>query len=117
MWSEGGGEHATLTVITRCRRLRTALQIMDKEQHTAVKKKMTSCVFDHVMFFNLNKLEREEIEEAIITVSVFDADTFSANDLIGLYQFDMKSIYFRPHHEVSAAPGCSVPGAPALVLW
>lgn len=87
---------------------------MDKEQHTAVKKKMTSCVFDHVMFFNLNKLEREEIEEAIITVSVFDADTFSANDLIGLYQFDMKSIYFRPHHEVSAAPGCSVPGAPRI---
>lgn len=83
-------------------------QVMGRKQHTPVKKKMTSCVFDHVMFFNLNKLTREEINEAVITVSVFDADVFS-DDLIGLYQFDMRTLYFRPNHEVRC-PLCALVG-------
>jgi hypothetical protein len=33
-------------------------------------------------------------------VSVFDADRFSANDLIGYYQFDLSFVYFQPGHEV-----------------
>lgn len=49
-------------------------QIMGKKQHTPVKKKMTSCVFDHVMFFNFKNLQTEEIEEAVIKVSR-DANT------------------------------------------
>jgi len=75
-------------------------QVLGKKKHTAVKKQRTSCVFDTVLFFNLDKLDREQIDEAVITVSVYDADVLSKNDLIGLYQFDLRSIYFRPDHEV-----------------
>ena len=35
----------------------------------------------------------QEFEETQITVSVFDADTFSANDLIGSYQFDLAFVH------------------------
>ena len=33
-------------------------------------------------------------------VSVFDADRFSANDLIGYFQFDLSYVYFQSGHEV-----------------
>lgn len=33
-------------------------------------------------------------------MSVFDADTFSKNDLIGMFQFDMLSCYYKKNHEI-----------------
>ena len=39
---------------------------------------------------------------------VFDADTFSRNDLIGAIQCDMLDVYFREHHEIYRTWGALV---------
>lgn len=75
-------------------------EVMGRKQHTVTKKAMTSCVFDHVMFFNFKAITKEDVEAAIIKVSVFDADTLSRNDLIGEFSFDLLYVYYQKHHEV-----------------
>jgi hypothetical protein len=51
------------------------------------------------MFFETD-LTPSEWEKEKITISVFDANTFFRNELIGLYEFDVTSVYGRKDHEV-----------------
>ena len=75
-------------------------QVRDQKQHTAVMRKRTNCVFDHVMFFNFPHLTREDVENSTVDISVFDADLITRDDLIGSFQLDLHTVYLRPHHEV-----------------
>ena len=65
---------------------------MDK-QHTEVKQKQTSCVFDDQFFFDFNDMDRNKMEE-LLNVKVYDADMISRNDLIGHWGIDMTEVYF-----------------------
>lgn len=96
---------------------------MGNKQHTTVQKNTTSCVFDETLFFNFRQRTREELRDAVIKVSVFDAGTIGRDELIGeyvrwfvpvvsvlvsprgwhRYDFDVEFVYFRTHHEVRAA--------------
>lgn len=75
-------------------------ECLGKKKHTAIKKQCLNAVFDTVLFFNYSKLRKDEVEDAVIKVSVFDADFGSRNDMIGLFQLDMSMVYYKPHHEV-----------------
>lgn len=74
--------------------------VFGETQHTKVMKKRTSCVFDDVFFFKASEMTPDRLETEVIKVSVFDADTFSRNDLIGSFQFDAVDVYYRENHEL-----------------
>ncbi len=76
------------------------VEAFGQEQHTIVKQKQNSCVFDTLFFFNAKDVDRDQLEMEQITVSVFDADTFSRNDLIGRTTFDVLNVYYRKNHEM-----------------
>ena len=58
-----------------------------------------SCIFDDILFFDKNNADKDEIENTQIRVAVYDADSFSRNDLIGSFTFDLSYVYFRKDHE------------------
>lgn len=62
------------------------VEVNGKKQHTTTHHDTTSCVFDEVLFFTLPAMDSAALERQQITVSVFDADTVSRNDLIGSFQ-------------------------------
>lgn len=65
-----------------------------------MKKKTTSCVFDETFFFNPKNVHPDQVQTETIKVSVFDADTFSRNDLIGSFTYDVQTVYYQENHEV-----------------
>jgi hypothetical protein len=75
-------------------------EVLGQKQHTRTMWARTSCVFDHIMWFDFKGLSKQEIETATIRVSVFDVDMIASNDLIGEYSFDAAYVYFREHHEL-----------------
>ena len=79
------------------------VDVLGQKQHTRIIYKRNTCVWDQTLIFNLSKMAISDLEQGTIKVSVFDADTFSANDLIGAYVLDIASVYAMPHHEVYRA--------------
>jgi hypothetical protein len=79
------------------------VDVLGHKQHTKIMYKRTNCVWDQTLVFNLNKVGLQDLGQGQVKVSVFDADTISANDLIGAYVFDIASAYAMPHHEVYRA--------------
>lgn len=67
------------------------VEVLGKKKHTPVKHNVTTCVFDWVLFFNFPKLTREEVEGAAITLKVYDSNAVAKDELIGLYEFDVRS--------------------------
>ena len=45
-----------------------AVQILGRKEHTVTKKQRTSCVFDHILFFEFKELSKEQIQAAIVKV-------------------------------------------------
>ena len=76
------------------------VEIGGQKQHTAVKQKQTSCVFDDQFFFDFKDMDRSKMEELTLNVRVYDADMISRNDLIGHWGIDMTEVYFLPGHEL-----------------
>ena len=76
------------------------VSMLGKKKHTRSFKQRTAAVFDQTLFFNFNGLRKQQMEEAVITLGVYDVDTFTRDDLIGSFQFDVSSVYFQPHHEL-----------------
>ena len=76
------------------------IEIGGQKQHTEVKQKQTSCVFDDQFFFDFNDMDRNKMEELSLSVKVYDADMISRNDLIGHWGIDMTEVYFLPGHEL-----------------
>ena len=88
-----------------------SVECLGQRQHTVVKLKQLSCVFDEYLYFNFKKLDKETVQQGSITISVFDADGpgSSANrssiarafdDLIGFFSVDIPYVYYQPDHEL-----------------
>ncbi|ETM03354.1 hypothetical protein L917_00416 [Phytophthora nicotianae] len=88
-----------------------SVECLGQRQHTVVKQKQLSCVFDEYLYFNFRKLDKETVQQGSIKISVFDADGpgSSANrsaisraldDLIGFFSVDIPYVYFQPDHEL-----------------
>ena len=69
-------------------------------QCSSIKEACRDCVFDEMLFFQLQGIGRDELEDCSVAVAVYDADTFGRNDLIGLHTFDLLGVYFREEHEL-----------------
>ncbi len=76
-------------------------QVNGQKKHTAVHNDTVNCVFDEMLFFNLPNQSVSDLQKEVIEVSVFDSNHVSRNSLIGLYEFDLLSVYYNPNHEVS----------------
>ena len=70
------------------------------KQCSSIKEACRDCVFDEMLFFQLQGIGRDELEDCSVAVAVYDADTFGRNDLIGLHTFDLLGVYFREEHEL-----------------
>ena len=75
-------------------------EVLGQKKNTKCFSNRTSAVWDETLFLNFPNMEKEQMEDAVIKVSVFDADTFTRDDLIGSYSMDASYVYFQPHHEV-----------------
>ena len=56
--------------------------------------------WDEVLYFELNKLEPDQLSQGTALIEVFDENIWTRNDLIGVFEFDLSWIYYREHHEV-----------------
>ncbi|KAG7378050.1 hypothetical protein PHYPSEUDO_010611 [Phytophthora pseudosyringae] len=88
-----------------------SVECLGQRQHTVVKQKQLSCVFDEYLYFNFRKLDKDTVQQGNIKISVFDADGpgSSANrsamsrafdDLVGFFSVDIPYVYFQPDHEL-----------------
>eukprot|EP00633_Aureoumbra_lagunensis_P005480 CAMPEP_0197308502 /NCGR_PEP_ID=MMETSP0891-20130614/6865_1 /TAXON_ID=44058 ORGANISM="Aureoumbra lagunensis, Strain CCMP1510" /NCGR_SAMPLE_ID=MMETSP0891 /ASSEMBLY_ACC=CAM_ASM_000534 /LENGTH=1990 /DNA_ID=CAMNT_0042792899 /DNA_START=20 /DNA_END=5992 /DNA_ORIENTATION=+ len=76
------------------------VKILGRSKKTRVIRKVTSCVFDETLYFNLSALSKKQIEEAVVEIQCYDYDTFTAHDLIGIATFDCKAVHALPDHEL-----------------
>ncbi|KAE9109774.1 hypothetical protein PF007_g12109 [Phytophthora fragariae] len=51
-----------------------SVECLGQRQHTVVKQKQLSCVFDEYLYFNFRKLDKDTVQQGSIKISVFDAD-------------------------------------------
>ena len=91
-------------------------QVNGQKKHTAIHSNTTSCVFDEVLFFNLPQQSVPDLQKEIIEVAVYDSNHVTRNSLIGLYEFDLLSVYYNPGHEVRAATHCRAPALLQTIL-
>ncbi|KAK2952288.1 putative C2 domain protein [Blattamonas nauphoetae] len=110
--SGGGGvqEFSVRVTVIECRDLRGKdknmmsdpvcyVQVLDKIQHTTIEKKTLSPYWEQTFFYTL-KITKREFQEGKITFSVFNANTFRRNELIGKYEFDLSYCYTADNHEI-----------------
>jgi hypothetical protein len=77
------------------------VKTLGAKMHTGVRKGQKSCVFDEMLYFKSKKeMDREDLMSGDLRIDVYDADTFSRNDLIGYFEVDLMSIYYNDHHEM-----------------
>ncbi|KAG2513554.1 hypothetical protein JM16_007521 [Phytophthora kernoviae] len=88
-----------------------SVECLGQLQHTVVKQKQLSCVFDEYLYFNFKKMDKDTVQQGNIKISVFDADgpgtsanrsaiSRSFDDLIGFFSVDIPYVYFQPDHEL-----------------
>ncbi|CAI5741958.1 unnamed protein product [Peronospora destructor] len=88
-----------------------SVECLGQRQHTVVKQKQLSCVFDEYLYFNFKKLDKETVQQGSIKISVFDADgpgsstnrssiARAFDDLIGFFSVDIPYVYYQPDHEL-----------------
>lgn len=87
-----------------------SIECLSQRQHTMVKQKQLSCVFDEYLYFNFKNLDKDAIQQGSIKVSVLDADgprflarkdgTSRLDDQIGFFVVDIPYVYFQPDHEI-----------------
>jgi len=68
-----------------------------QKQNTNVIKGVTSCVFDDLLIFNMKGLTKEQIEEEVIRISCYDANSIplAGSTLIGYYAVDVQLVYTK----------------------
>ena len=71
---------------------------VEEKQHTEVKQKQTTCVFDDLLF-DFKNMDRDKMDSMTVNLKVYDADALSRNDLIGAWSVDLVEVYFSPGHE------------------
>lgn len=78
------------------------VECFDQKQNTKVIYATINCVFDEVLIFNVKKCAKETFEDAIIKVTVMDANSvpLQKNTEIGSFATDATSVYFSKDHEM-----------------
>ena len=78
------------------------VECFDQKQNTKVIYATVNCVFDEVLIFNVKKCAKETFEDAVIKVTVMDANSvpMMKNTEIGSFAIDATSVYFSKDHEM-----------------
>lgn len=109
-----GGDYQVQVHVIECRDLKAEdanglsdpyarIRVLGRTKKTRVVKRVTSCVFDDVIYFDLRHTSRAAAESATIDVAILDHDTFGGHDLIGSAAFDVRAVHARPDHELYRA--------------
>ena len=71
--------------------------MFNQKQNTIVVKGVTSCVFDDLLIFNMKGLSKDQVEEEVIRISCYDANSIplAGSTLIGYYAVDMQLVYTK----------------------
>ena len=75
------------------------IEVLGEKQNSSVKPESLSAVFDELFIFNFRNLDKDDIDQAVVRVSVMDANVVTKNVLIGAYTFDTSDVYFQKDHE------------------
>lgn len=76
------------------------VSVFGEVKSTSIKKSTLNCLWDEVLYFEQKAMEPVRLEMEKLQVSVLDANTFRKNVVIGTYEFDLSSVYFKQDHEV-----------------
>lgn len=71
------------------------IQALGSTQNTKTIYGVTSCVFDDLLIFNYKDLEKEQFEEGIIRIAVYDANSIpgAKKTMIGSFTIDAMQVY------------------------
>jgi len=75
------------------------VKCMEKKLVTEPQKKTQNPIFDETLSFIHKNLEPEDVNQGTVLLSVFDHNKLMKNQMIGAFEFDLPSIYYRPSHE------------------
>ncbi|KAJ0392886.1 hypothetical protein P43SY_002490 [Pythium insidiosum] len=84
-----------------------SVECLGQRQHTMVKTKQLSCVFDEHLIFSFKHLDKDTVQQGSIKVTVLDADgpgssslARLSSDTIGSFTVDLSYVYFQKDHEL-----------------
>lgn len=75
------------------------VKCLGRQQQTAIIKQTLTPYWEHTFFFE-GRMTLEEFSRQRVTFSVFDANTFQRNELIGSYAVELGRAHNAPAHEV-----------------
>jgi hypothetical protein len=75
------------------------VEMFSQKQNTAIISGTLSPVFDDLLIFNMNGLDKDEFEASLIKVIVNDSGSLSDSQ-IGSYTFDSTFVYYQKDHEI-----------------
>eukprot|EP01006_Ploeotia_vitrea_P045078 TRINITY_DN66894_c5_g6_i1.p1 TRINITY_DN66894_c5_g6~~TRINITY_DN66894_c5_g6_i1.p1 ORF type:complete len:1357 (-),score=756.79 TRINITY_DN66894_c5_g6_i1:54-4124(-) len=66
---------------------------------TDTKPKTVNCVWEQVFMFEDAMLTHEEFQSEKVSIGVYDRNNFTANELIGSFEFSLSNVYRQRNHE------------------
>lgn len=76
------------------------VEVMGKKKSTKIHKQAANVLFDEILFFEFRNVYANELERSKVTIKIMDANTIKRDVLIGLYEYDIGTVYYNKHHEV-----------------
>jgi hypothetical protein len=77
-----------------------SVEVLKNKRFTKIKAGALSATFNELFTFNFDQLETGDLEAASIKITVYDADTFTSNDLVGAFSLSVPFVYAQPDHEL-----------------
>eukprot|EP01083_Nonionella_stella_P304465 1058238_1 len=74
--------------------------IMDQKKSTKKIEDKTNITLNQILFFSLKALEPRQLLRTKCVVHVFDHNLIFPNKMIGSFEFNLGSIYYKKHHEI-----------------
>ncbi|ETO35618.1 C2 domain containing protein, partial [Reticulomyxa filosa] len=76
------------------------IRVMDAKKTTSIIKENLNPLWDERLTFEFRNLEPEDLNQGKCKVMVYDANMLRRNVLIGSFEFDLVSIYYKKNHEL-----------------
>ena len=75
------------------------VEAMGVRYKTGVIKETTSPLYDKSFNFEFPNLDKGKLESAKIKIEVWERYRFLPNELIGSYEIDLTTVYYKPFHQ------------------
>eukprot|EP01084_Bolivina_argentea_P053518 98261_1 len=74
--------------------------IMEQKKSTKKINKQINVTLDQILFFSLTSLEPKQLLKTRCLIQVFDHNVIFPNKIIGSFEFNLGSIYYKKNHEI-----------------